>query len=234
MSRPFKEVILFHNGDHTTDKILVSDITQYSLNLDRVNILWRGSFSQFKRDFEIPDDAPLSTKQTELTNGNKAEFVKKWNWTTMNFKFNYQIWYKDANGSYYVNGSNNTIDLTIPNVLSFDGNKTNDNAIKYYNSGSEPERFYNPNLFLLPVGINTFITSNKVNDFTSGAPTGSNRDVYLMFRYGVGDDDIQICLLTRSNNIMNYNSKPLVMPYASLTFTGFNKIKRLAGARDNI
>ena len=231
MSRPYKECVLFDsvyvdgdNGNNNFGRLIVKNNYKVSLKQNAVTILWRGSIDKFKKDFEIPDDAPLSTKETNLPNGGNGQFVYNWDWTTINFKFNYHIWYRNAaSTSYnYVFGSNNTIDITIPNVMVFNGSK------QYNTPIITPENvYYNPNLFRLPVGINTFAASNKVSDFTAAAPSGSDRDIYLMFRYGVDGDDIQICLLTRDINGMNYNSFPLIMAYASLTFKGFNKIKRL-------
>ncbi|MBR2857838.1 hypothetical protein IKE96_01345 [bacterium] len=48
-----------------------------------------------------------------------------------------------------------------------------------------------------------------------------------MFRYGVNGNDIEICLLTKDSGAFQVNNQSLIIPYASLTFTGFNKIKRL-------
>lgn len=233
--KPFKEVILFDFVNNVSQgqnpyKLYFDDLPQakYKLKESSVQTVWRGSIEKFKSDFEIPEDAPLSTKETNLSNGNSGTFVNYWNWTTLNFKFNYQIWYKDSDtNAYYVNGSNNTINLTIPNVLVFNGNQNNNDTIKYASVNNSLARVYNPNLFPLPISINSFIISNKTNTFQAVTGQGTDSLVYLVFRYGVNGNDIEICLLTKDSNNFQVNSKPLYIPYASLTFTGFNKIKRL-------
>lgn len=228
--RPFKEVILFDNIS-PVGGLAVTPTTNYRLKQNAVLVLWRGSIDKFKKDFEIPDDAPLSTKDTKLSNGNDATFVKNWDWTTLNFKFNYQIWYRDKISTnlnnIYVNGSNNTINLTIPNVLVFNGNQSSNDYITYFKNDNITARAYNPNLFPLPISVNDFIISNKVSDFNYISGNGIDRGCYLIFRYGVDGDDIQICLLTRDSGNLSVNNNSLIIPYASLTFTGFNKIKRL-------
>lgn len=231
--KPFKEVILFNWIFPGDIGLVVQPSTKYKLKQNIVHTLWSGSVEKFKFDFEIPYDAPLSTKETKKTNGDNAEFVTRWDWTTLNFKFNYQVWFKDSHGSnttnYYVNGSNNTINITIPNVLLFDGNQTTNEAIKYYKDSAAATRFYNPNLFPIPITITSFVTSNKVSDFQNVTGSGNDSLCYLIFRYGVNGNDIEICLATKDNANFQVNGQSLIIPYASLTFTGFNKVKKLAG-----
>ena len=234
--KPFKEVIIYDDVTFTSsggnpNKLFFIDSTSSKIKLKQsgIQVIWSGSIDKFKKDFEIPNDAPLSSKETNLVDGDNATFVTLWDWTTLDFKFNYHVWYKDGDtNGHYVLGSNNSIDLTIPNVLVFDGNKSNNNSIKYYSVNDSLNRVYNPNLFPLQISITSFPTSNRSDNFQNVATnSGTDSLVYLVFRYGVNGHDIEICLLTKDSNNFQINNKPLYIPYASLTFTGFNKIKRL-------
>ena len=243
MSKPFKEVIIYQNvaatnQDSRGNRIgLVNDTgIRIGSNSANIYVMWSGSIQDFINDFELPQDYINYWKtKTNTISGNSDEIFPTPNipHNTINFKVNLEFWYRLKNGDTslmnYAPSANVTFDITLPNFLSYS------NAV-VGNGDDVNLKAYNPNLFPIFLSNSTFAGSNKHSDSTYDGQTygGLGTGVpFIVFRYGVGGTDLQICFLSYSNNVWDRNGSPTYLGRASLTFLGFNSAKRVHRREDN-
>ena len=236
MSRPFKEVIFYNKvgvslaSDGTTGRLGLIDRNGVKFGTDAVGIykLWGGSINQFISDFELPSDFRKYWRTNSSdTVANAIEIADGYH-NTINFKVNLQFWYRLNTNDHLTNFapcSNVTFDITLPNFLSYNA------AVVGYPNQSD-FRAYNPNLFPIIFSNSKFAGSNKAQnsstyDGTTWGGLGSAVP-FLVFRYNVDNQDIQICILNlNGGNPWDQNSSPVYLARASLTFLGFNTTKKV-------
>lgn len=235
MSRPYKEVIFYDNlslvsGASTgvAGHLGLSNLTnsvRFGSNSTGIYKLWGGSIQQFIDDFELPQDFINYWKTKSTNNTDNAIEVYNPDRNTINFKVNLQFWYRldnNDNPTNFAPCSNLTFPITLPNFLSYN----------YAILGFPTQGYaYNPNIFPIIFSNSSFITSNKETGtgYNGQSWGGLGGGVpFLVFRYNVDGQDIQICLVNIGNSVWDKNNTQIYLARASLTFTGFNSAKKVS------
>lgn len=230
MSRPYKEVIFYNKLDVRPENgtIGLKDLNgvRFGNNSSKVYKLWGGSIQQFINDFELPQDF-IRYWQTSTNNTTENAFeVVDFYHNTINFKVNLQFWFRLSNQDNLANfapSCNLTLNITLPDYLSYKMA-----TVGYPNR--ENLKPYNPNIFPITLVNTSWTNSNKnlnnYNGNTWGAGLG-NSTPFLIFRYNVEGQDIQICIANLSSGSWEVNGSQIYLAQASLTFLGFNATKKI-------
>lgn len=234
MSRPFREVIFYNkvglsSAGGTAGRLGLTDINGVKLGSNSSGIykLWGGSINNFISDFGLPSDfRNFWRTETSNTTDNAIEIVSGYQ-NTINFKVNLEFWYRlnDSNDlTNFAPCSNISFPITLPNFLSY-----NAAVVGYPNM--ENFKAYNPNLFPIILSNSRFAGSNKETGSTYNGTTwgGLGSGVpFLVFRYNLDNQDIQICMLVPANNVWDQSNTNIYLARASLTFLGFNTTKKVS------